>query len=466
MTQADDGHSGTNFDRPAVTKLLTMVKEGKISCIIVKDISRFGRNYLEVGDYLEQVFPFMGVHFISVNDYYDSNDYTGTTGGIEIAFKSMLYDLYSKDLSVKMKSALDIRRKHGDCTSPVPSFGYLHAKDNKRKLVIDPVASKYVLKIFQLASVGNTTGMIARLLNEECIPTPGRYKNMSFSKRKYAISDSNGYWNAKMVRGVLGNKVYLGMTVNKKHEVVKVGAKQYRTVPEEEQICVPGTHEAIVTQELFQDANKVIQKKIQTTTTKKRKRKHSDSVLQGKLFCGECGRRLIRCNCTTIPYFRCERADYDKSCNCPKLRLGEPEIEAVIKKCIIKETKKISDGSNEFKEEKLFDHMEHQIDNLIKEADSLKLHKQYLYEKLKTGYLDQEQYLSKMKILRIKEMKNKEDAEKSRKQKIVLHEKTEVLKGAKDFQYLTREIVEALVNKVVVYDENRIEIFWNFDFLE
>ena len=100
-----------------------MVREGKICCIIVKDISRFGRNYLEVGDYLEQIFPFLGVRFIAVNDGYDSNDYEGTTGGIEIAFKSFLYDMYSKDLSVKMCSALKVRRKRGDFIGPRPPFG-------------------------------------------------------------------------------------------------------------------------------------------------------------------------------------------------------------------------------------------------------------------------------------------------------------------------------------------------------
>ena len=120
----DDGYSGTNFDRPAVKEMLSLVRAGKICCIVVKDLSRFGRNYLEVGDYLEQIFPFMGVRFIAINDGYDSNDYIGTTGGIEIAFKSLLYDMYSKDLSEKMRSSLLIRRKRGDFIGPRAPFGY------------------------------------------------------------------------------------------------------------------------------------------------------------------------------------------------------------------------------------------------------------------------------------------------------------------------------------------------------
>lgn len=124
----DDGYSGTNFDRLGVRQLLAMVRKGKICCILVKDISRFGRDYLEVGDYLEQIFLFMGVRFIAVNDGYDSNDYIGTTGGIEIGFKSLLYGMYSKELSVKMRSALEVRRRRGDFVGPRPPIGLVRTK--------------------------------------------------------------------------------------------------------------------------------------------------------------------------------------------------------------------------------------------------------------------------------------------------------------------------------------------------
>ncbi|MEF9922525.1 MAG: recombinase family protein, partial [Anaerovoracaceae bacterium] len=272
MEFVDDGYSGTNFNRPEITHLLDTIRQGNISCLIVKDISRFGRNYLEVGDYLEQVFPFLGVRFISINDNYDSNDYVGTTGGIEIAFKSMLYDMYSKDLSVKMRSSLEVRRKHGDYISPRPPFGYAFSKESKRKLVIDPMASQYVYKIFELAGLGHTTGIIARKLNDEGVPTPAMYKNISSKKRHYKILDKTGYWNAKMIRGIIKNKVYIGMVVNKKSQVIEVGGKQFRNVPEEEQICVPDMHEPIITEQMFRDANRIIKGR-EKGDLQKRKRK-------------------------------------------------------------------------------------------------------------------------------------------------------------------------------------------------
>lgn len=464
MEFVDDGFSGTNFNRPEVTHLLDMVKQGKISCIIVKDISRFGRNYLEVGDYLEQVFPFLGVRFISINDNYDSNDYMGTTGGTEVAFKSMLYDMYSKDLSVKMLSSLEVRRKHGDYISPRPPFGYNFSKKTKRKLVIDPIASKYVYRIFELAGVGYTTGVIARRLNDEGIPTPARYKNMTQEKGRYRIQDETGYWNAKMIREVIKNKVYLGIVVNKKHQVVKIGGKQYRAVPEEEQISVPDMHEPIISEEMFWNANKVI--RVQKGGAEpKRKRKRLDSVLLGKLFCSECGRSLVRINCTTIPYFKCQKTDFDKKCKCPRMRLGEPEIEDVVKKCIQKETEKISDWDRELHTEGIYKNIDQEIEKLEREQDKIKLHKQYLHEKFKTSYLDQEQYLGKLKSIRSQEFKNKELIERQMKEKAEIKEKYQVLKETKNFRYITKEIVDTLIEKIIVYDENRIEIHWRFQFM-
>ncbi|MDD2979310.1 MAG: recombinase family protein [Hespellia sp.] len=459
----DDGYSGTNFNRPAMKELLEMVKQGKVSCIIVKDISRFGRNYLEVGDYLEQVLPFMGVRFISVNDQYDSNDYIGTTGGIEVAFKSILYDMYSKDLSVKMRSVLEIRRKHGDCMSPVPPFGYLHSAESRKKLEVDPVASKHICRVFQLACLGYTTGTIARMLNDENIPTPAMYKNMTSEKRKYHIRDHVGYWNAKMVKGIIENKVYIGCIVNKKREVLTVGGKKYVDVPEDERICVSNMHEAIVTEEQFKDANKVIRRRGKEPA--KRKRVRSDSVLLGKLFCGECGRRLIRISCTTVPYFKCEKTDFDRQCSCPRMRLGEPEIEAVIKKCILKETEKIGDWNHEFSATRLDDDLNKQIQKLEQEADTIRLHKQYLHEKLKMGYLDQEKYLGKVKTLRQKEERNTKLMEECRKSKKEIGEKIDILENTKNLQHITREIVDALIEKIVVYDIDRIEIVWRFKFI-
>lgn len=254
-TYTDNGRTGTDFERPEWERMMEDIRKRKINCVIVKDIFRFGRNYLEMGDYLEQILPFMGVRFIAVGDGYDSNDYEGTTRGIEIAFRSFLYDLYSKDLSVKMRSALEIRRKRGDFIGPRPPFGYRFS-ENKKVLAVDREVAKYVRRVFELAGMGYSTGRIAVKLNEEKIPTPGQYKNRG--NPQYHLLDGEGYWNRNMVLKILENKVYLGMVVNGKYRVTKVGGNQFKRVVDEEKVCVSGRHEAIVTEQEFMKASEVI----------------------------------------------------------------------------------------------------------------------------------------------------------------------------------------------------------------
>lgn len=461
----DDGYSGTNFERPAVKRMLSMVREGKICCIVVKDISRFGRNYLEVGDYLEQIFPFMGVRFIAVGDGYDSADYEGTTGGIEIAFKSFLYDMYSKDLSVKMRSALKIRRKRGDFIGPRPPFGYRFS-DNKKVLAVDEEAANYVRKIFELACNGYSTGKIAIKLNEEHIPTPGQYKNRE--KMQYHILDDEGYWNRKMVLKILENKVYLGTVVNGKYRVTKVGGKQFKRVADEERICVSGRHEAIITEQEFLKASEVI--RCRGCQKGKEHKGKQDSILLGKLRCGNCKRSLNRITCTKVPCFICERARYDVGSGCFDGKLKEPEAEAVVLKCINQRLEQQWEeqecGGRELQEQgedslKLGEERKKNRDVMLeKKLDTLKVEKQYLYEQFKLGKLDKEIYLNKVETLRGEERMVCEEILYAKKH---MEEETRLQKSKRDqgeILNLTGEMIKQMIAAVYVYGENKIDIVW------
>ena len=158
----DDGKSGTNFDRPAVTKLLNMAKAGKVNCIIVKDFSRWGRNYIAVGDYLEQIFPFLQIRFIAVNDDYDSDKLQyGSAGMVDVGFKNIMHDLYSKELSQKLKLTKRQLFAAGKYHSSFSFYGYLKSPKEKYKLVIDNETATVVRKIFKWAERGMTTMQIA-----------------------------------------------------------------------------------------------------------------------------------------------------------------------------------------------------------------------------------------------------------------------------------------------------------------
>ena len=210
----DDGYSGTNFDRPAFKKMIEDAKAGKIDTVIVKDFSRFGRDYIGVGDYLEQVFPLLGIRFISLNNNYDSKEYIGKTMGLDMAINNLVNNLYSKDISKKLKSALKVKWKNGKWTGSKPPFGYL--KDEEHGCwKIDPVAGKYVRMIFDKAMEGCNTSQICYYMNEQKVPTPGKYNQMNGLLRQgnYKMPDKEVVWDTGMIRTILGRFEYTGALV-------------------------------------------------------------------------------------------------------------------------------------------------------------------------------------------------------------------------------------------------------------
>ena len=253
---ADDGYTGTNFHRPQFTQMMEKVKRGEIDLICVKDFSRFSRDYIETGNYLECTFPFMGVRFISINDGYDSDDYKGTTGGLEVVMRSIIYAAYSKDLSVKTTSAKIQMMKQGKYVGGYAPYGYVLHPTIRNKLAVDPEAADVIRRIFREALEGSNTSQIARSLNDDGIPTPGQYfKGKHPDKKKFSNMSEKISWETVMVYNILKNLVYTGTLVSRKMKSCGVGSKK-RVV--NEPIIVEGTHEAIISKEDFELAQKVI----------------------------------------------------------------------------------------------------------------------------------------------------------------------------------------------------------------
>ena len=468
----DDGYSGTNFDRPAVKEMLSLVREGKICCIVVKDLSRFGRNYLEVGDYLEQIFPFMGVRFIAINDGYDSDDHIGTTGGIEIAFKSLLYDMYSKDLSEKMRSSLLVRRKRGDFIGPRAPFGYQFSS-NKKVLAVDEVAAQYVRRIFGLACEGYGTGKIAQVLNKEKIPTPGWYKNRE--KQQYHIMDGEGYWNCGKVRKVLQNKVYMGTVVNGRTKVTEVGGSHFRQVPDAEQICVPDMHEAIITEQEFLLASEVI-KNNGYQKGKKHNRKE-EGVLQGKLRCGNCKRSLVRIRRKSTPCFTCQKAAYEQESECVSKRLSEPELEAAVLERINQELEQEILDRKDQESDAVFSMTDNRQSKFLsvkemkkmcmvleQKQDSLKRERQYLYEQYKLNQMERRTYLNRVGALREEESSLNEQLQKIQEERDRREEESssrqEEVEYTGKIESLTKEVVDEWIEAIYVYGKTQFDIVY------
>ena len=293
--QIDNGYSGTNDRRPGFQDMLEAVRHKEINCIIVKDFSRFARDYIMLGSYLEQIFPFMGVRFISVNDRYDSKDGKTCAFDMEVGFKNLLSDLYSRDLSCKVRASLLVKKENGEYISGSCPFGYKKMPENHGMLVVEKEEAKIVKRIFALTAQGYTSVQIARLFNQERVKTPMEYKIEKGRTTRVPKGD-NFLWSSSSVCHILENRMYTGDMVYGRYEKDSNGKVHQK--PKNQWKVYQNHHSSIIDRELFE--------KVQ----KRRKRKASDNSMAhpfiGRAVCGGCGRNL-RYRSGLEPYFCCHQ---------------------------------------------------------------------------------------------------------------------------------------------------------------
>ena len=323
MEFCDDGWSGKNFDRPAVREMLEQARQGKAQCIIVKDLSRFGRDYIVVGNYISKVFPFLGIRFIAINDGFDSIRPTDINS-LETAFKTLLYDLYSRDLSRKVRSARQFRAKRGEWLAAIAPFGYMRDPDRKGHMVIDPPAAEIVRRIFQMAAEGRTAVEIAQMLNREHTPTPMLYKqSQSGLHRRWNTLHEENFWTDSAVVRTLRDEQYLGKTIYGKRFYDQIGQGHSVKVSKKDWIIVDGTHDSIISQELFDQAQTSLHEFAE------RKAWANRAVLIKKVRCGICGHAMLRRRAKRS-YFICRTSDVSDLFVCPSERIFEDEIMDVL----------------------------------------------------------------------------------------------------------------------------------------
>lgn len=456
----DDGYSGTNFRRPGITALLEQVRQGRINCVIVKDFSRFSRDYIELGSYLDQIFPFLGVRFISVNDNYDSASHLGNTTGLDTSFKGLLYDLYSKDLSVKVKSSLRIRKEQGQYISANAPFGYQKDPKDRHRLVIAEDEAEVVRKIFDLTLEGKKLAQIAKLFNQEKIPTPIEFK---IKKKQTSRTPLGGSfrWQSTMINAILRNPVYAGDMVYNKTYKDEVGGKNHLRPKSEWKIC-KDHHDAIIPREIFE---KMQEGWGQLRTRKPKMERHP---LQGKVICGGCKRTMWLRDKILNPHFYCNGryvySDPEKCVNSMNLMFLEQVILYRIDSELSRQEeveqlkrKKEAEIRREIKE------LEKSKERLIRKKAALQRERLEAYEKsvLESGYRFQtddtaiEQVESQIEEARKKINRLESEIPRGR-------EKFTDIFCREDRTVLTKEMVELLINKIVVYDEQQIEIEWKF----
>lgn len=242
-TYVDDGFTGTNFDRPGFNMLLNDIEEKKINLVITKDLSRLGRDYIKTGYYIEQYFPEHGVRFIAVNDGIDTFSQNNSNNDLS-PFKSVMNDIYAKDISKKVRSTMDNKRANGKFIGAFAPYGYVKSPENKNKLVIDPETSPIIKQIFKLYLSGYGYAKIANILNDEEVPPPSVHKlnNSNYKNPKL----KSCLWTHETVSKILSNPTYAGNLAQNKYYKVNYKLKKLRNVPRDKWVVVENTHEPIV----------------------------------------------------------------------------------------------------------------------------------------------------------------------------------------------------------------------------
>ena len=253
----DDGYSGTTFDRPDFNRMIDDIRKNNINCIILKDLSRFGRNYIEVGKYFDMILPNYNVRIIAINDNIDSFKDPNSINNVIVPFKNLMNDEYARDISNKVRSVLDNKKASGQFIGSTAPYGYLRDPNNKHKFIIDKKAAKVVRKIFDMILDGKSRKEVATELNELNILPPALYKNEE-SNYNYEIKDNTKLWNNKKLNKILKNRSYVGDLVQGKRKRISHKIKKTLDLSEEEWIVFPNHHKAIISEDDFNRVQDII----------------------------------------------------------------------------------------------------------------------------------------------------------------------------------------------------------------
>ncbi len=451
----DNGYSGTNFERPQVQKLIEMVRANKIDCIIVKDFSRFGRNSIETGYFIERVFPLFHTRFISLSDDFDTNNFKGDTGGMDVAFKYLISEYYSRDMSTKTKSAKYAKMQRGEYQSKICPYGYRKSDDGRMEP--DPEAAAVVQLIFQLALEGNNGTAIARELFRRGIPTPGEYKATQ-GNHTHDISRTRGIWSASTVLRIMEDERYIGSYIIGKRAVMEVGGTRSRLKDRDKWFIIPDHHPAIIEKSVFEQ---VQARQLRFSQPSKKKR---DYPLKGKAFCGCCNHALSRTMQKTS-YYYCRHSEADEASRCHKMRINAVELEQAVFITLKKQMEAAatlnSDGTVRL-EAAAPERSEYE-----QQIEALQDSKRLLYERYLMGEIDLNTYkvekaacdelLVKTKnayaaILAQAKQKQEAQARQDNRQ--------EAAHAVFTAEGLTTELADLLIDKVLVYPDKRIEIMY------
>ena len=466
----DDGKSGSNFDRAEFQRMMKDIEAGKVNCVVVKDQSRFGRDYIDVGKYKEKIFPKLGVRFITINEGYDS---LSATSSDDLAFtiNSFVYDFYIRDISTKIRTNLTAKKQNGEYAGAFVAYGYVKDSNDKSKLVVDQFAADVVRDIFRWKIEGLSPQNIAVRLNELGIPSPAEYKKLSGSNYKTSFqTSSKAVWSHVSVRRILKNEIYLGVMIQGKRTTPNYKTKTVVTKAESEWLRVEGTHEAIISVRDFELVQELLR-----DDTHCRAGDVTVPVYAGRIYCGDCGAAAVRKTVSyagkRYVYYVCNANKHDKTV-CSRHSIREDILGQVIYQTVRHQIDLLLDVDKALRQFENLSWEKHKLKQLdasieiqeevVRKNNTLRLG---IYEDLRAGLLDRSEYESLKKELAERIAEATAAIEKLNK------EKREILDGVSKQQSwieqfrqyenvteLTRPMVIHLIERINIFEDSNIEI--------
>lgn len=471
---SDDGWTGTNFDRPEFNRMLDDIRKGLVTCVVVKDLSRFGRDYIDCGKYIEKIFPQMGTRFISVNDNLDTLN-SSSSDNLVIPFKNLINDSYSRDISIKVRTNQEVKRRQGEFIGSFSAYGYKKDPENKHHLLIDEEAAVIVRDIFKWAIDGLSPGGIAAKLNQEGILSPAEYKHFKGCNHySYFKKDTVSKWNHVAVRRILQNEVYIGVLVQGKRTTPNHKTKKFVYKDKEEWIRVEGTHEAVVSRQQFNLVQELL-----AEDTRSAVENQPIHPYCGRIFCGDCGapavRKTVRSGKKQYVYYVCGKNKMDRSL-CSKHSIREDELDTAVLTTIRRQIEVILDMDRalldmdrlaweRFEIKKIDANIEIQKE-IIEKNNELRLGS---YEDFQEGILTKEEFNA---------VKNEFTSRALEAQKVIERlnqSKGEILHGLKEQQSwlnqfkeykniseINRRVIVSLIERIQIFENKEINITFGY----
>ena len=466
----DDGFSGSNFDRPEFKRMISDVEAGRVNCVIVKDLSRFGRDYIESGRYIQKVFPALGVRFIALTDHFDSASADAGEKGIVLPVKNFINDSYCRDISTKVKSQLDVKRKNGECIAAFAVYGYKKSESNKNQLVIDEYASEIVKKIFSWKIEGMAVSAIAEKLNGLGILSPKEYKKSIGTNYKGGFAGAvKSVWSSSTVKRILTNEIYLGHLLQGKTEKVNYKLKKSVEKPKENWIKVENTHEPIILEDNFRIVQNLLKADNRVSTVNE-----EGNLFTGMLFCGDCEeqmiRRVNRYKNTQRVYYICSTKNRGEGCT--RHSIEEEKLKGFVSEAIQRyanfflNERQVFEKSMEF--ETNFESImrcDSEVTRLRKEQDKYNFLCTGLCEDLRKGVITKKEFERlhdefKRKAIEFEEAQKKQEAliKEMFKKGVMSAGRLKLMQDCSELKEIDRHTLCSMVKKISIYEDKRIEI--------